>query len=389
MSPFDNRYLDLFDDQPDQKLERLVIDIDTISRPLRSVELSQRQDAAIREALRGSSRKHTQKYTFFPKSHSRLAVQYRFLIVASLVLCLFIAASTVFAGIPLVNKALQWQDTRSQQVSHHQLGQTIHLSQQACGFTMTLERVYADANDIVIGYTIQAPSARVFMGGFTPSSTTLTDTRGTLYQAIQGGGTSTIDNQTGNFLLFDTGGIKNLPPMLNLHLHIPSISTSERIENSSPSFSSCESYAPFKQDEVPQGTNANTLRKVTINGPLTFNVRIPFSSGQVIESNQVVTSDGTTVALKRVVITPLETRFYVSGITLAASADLSFQDHTIHASESRLLETGTIIYSFTDTVLTGQHGTWKLVVSSRHDIAHVTPGGAVQGGPWIFSINIP
>jgi len=45
------------------------------------------------------------------------------------------------------------------------LGRKVRLTHQACEFTMTLDRVYADAQHIVIGYTLRGPGNRPFSPG--------------------------------------------------------------------------------------------------------------------------------------------------------------------------------------------------------------------------------
>ena len=42
----------------------------------------------------------------------------------------------------------------------------VNLPQSTCGFTMTIQRVYADANRVVVGYTITGPTNRSFINAF-------------------------------------------------------------------------------------------------------------------------------------------------------------------------------------------------------------------------------
>jgi len=382
------RYPDLLEEHSDPDLERLVADLETMSQTFTFAKMSPQRDAAIAHALREQAKVpeqrrilHAGNYRFPVRVPRRLAF------VVIVLVSILILTSTAVARIPLLNQALSWYDTITQQTMHHQFGQTVNMSQSACGFTTTIQRIYADANDVVIGYTIKGPTARRFIGGFNISPI-VTDSQGITYPMLGGGGTGTFNNETGNVLNFDAGGTTNHPKILELHFTAPVITTTEQIDNLSHRFAACETYRPLRKDEVPQSLDYTRMRAVTIQGPFTFDFTVPFSSGHEVDLKQVVESGGTKVTLERVVVTPIETRLYVFGVTQATDVNLVINGQTTLMSGSWSPRKGLVVYTDNDP-LYDQHGTWKVIITSRPDLAKYTVGGAPVGGPWVFSFRMP
>ena len=264
MTPIDNRYPDLLGEQSDPDLKHLIDDLETLSQTFKSSKISSQRDAAIAQALRERATAKRQRKMPVALFRPRKRLARRTIVLVFVIIGLLAIAGTVIARTPLINQALSWFDDRSQQTTHHILGQVVNIPESACGFTITIQRVYADANDVIIGYTVKAPSNRTFIGGFNFDTDMLTDAQGVIYPDHGGGGTGTFENQTGDVREFDAGGTINHPHVLNMHLVIPTIFTTERIDDTSHRFATCEAYRPLKKDEAPQSLDYTKLRDVTV-----------------------------------------------------------------------------------------------------------------------------
>ncbi|HEY7419514.1 MAG TPA: DUF4179 domain-containing protein [Ktedonobacteraceae bacterium] len=138
---------------------------------------------------------------------------------------------------------------------------------------VTLQKVYADANYIIIGYTINnipfnpkdpQPFMKLVSDGVTvtlPGGQTLQ--RG--FNTGRGGHGSLTA-----LAYIDASSVQGNPQQLNLHIAIPAGG------------------------------------KTTVS----FDQTVPFHAGKTVKVNQTVTSEGQAITLDRVVITPSETRFY-------------------------------------------------------------------------------
>jgi len=176
---------------------------------------------------------------------------------------------------------------------------TVNLSQTAGGRTVTLQKVLADANDFVLGYTVHGdnsvtmefspvitlPNGQKLSSEFGDASRLGLNTRGCppgLLDPCGGPGGTPPTSSTPYAVLafFNAASIQGNSRQLTLHIDIP------------------------------------------VNG-ITFHFypTVPFYAGKTITVNKSVTSDGLTITLHRVVITPVETCFYYS---MNHATDLSF-----------------------------------------------------------------
>lgn len=381
-------YSDLFGEQKDQDVERIENHLESMAHVFKSSKMPSERNAAI---------SHTLQERILTQKHQKIILLHRFPIRASrrtilaavALISAIILASTAFASMPLVNQALLWHDSRMQQVTHQQLGQTVNIAQSACGFSMIIQRIYADANDAIVAYTIKAPPTRTFIGGFNVQTATLSDADGNKYPLIEGSSTAAFANETGNVMAFDAGGTVKHPQVLKLQLIVPTITTNEQIGNISHTSAPCEVYRALKRDEVPQNLDYTKIREVTVHEPFIFDFSVPFAFGREIDLHQTSQSGGTTVTLERIVITPIETRFYVQGVTQATDFVLMNNGQTVNVSGSRSPSNGLVIYSLDTLSFSNQRGQCKVTISSRPDLAKFTPGGAPIGGPWIFYFKLP
>ncbi|MGM0400951.1 MAG: DUF4179 domain-containing protein, partial [Chloroflexota bacterium] len=141
--------------------------------------------------------------------------------VTALILCLFFGTVT-YAVVPAVSRLFQLEDGL-QHVEQADLVQELDLSQTMHGVTVTLERAYADANRIVVDYTVKHPDDQRYEA----SRLTLTDADGNVFPRTVGWGASgrsdlfgiELPEGEGNYVnSFDAASVKGAPAELDLRL---------------------------------------------------------------------------------------------------------------------------------------------------------------------------
>src|SRR5436305_12893922 len=200
MTTLDERYPDLLGHGDDPELARLVADLDsayTASTPPPHLRASLQRALHERTPALHDRRLARPAPRWFARRSRRVAI------VVALVAAIALVGSAV-ADPTLVDQALSmWAGTA--QVATQHLGEDVNLSQSACGFTMTISRVYADANRIIVGYTLTGPAGRRFNNiNATP---TLADAQGHTLPGLEGAGTGVMGSQSGNYMAFDAGSV--------------------------------------------------------------------------------------------------------------------------------------------------------------------------------------
>ena len=208
-----------------------------------------------------------------------------------------------------------------QHIEEAGLGQEVHLSQTLNGFTVTLERVYADANQIVVGFIVSGPpDQKVHL-----TRITLSDDRGTEFRGMVGAGTdasgtlgvsvSLPPGTGGEVFVFDASPVQGRPSELELYLEVELWATELHSTPTAKGETPAqpvqeESGAQMAEDRraIVMATPAQTMRDVRIVGPFTFDFSVPFIPGRTIKVHQTVEAAGVAARLEQVVVTPSETR---------------------------------------------------------------------------------
>lgn len=284
------------------------------------------------------------------RKHARRGV-----LLAILVVGLLMFATSVYASLPVLDALLK--DLGIQQLQYTDF----HQSKSIDGYTLTLSKVYADANLVIIGYAIEAPAGREVLGKFDMGRATLTTEQGLALSSLAGITAKPIGGINGNVLYYDASSIQDTPADLDLHLAIP----------------------------------------YTINatGSLTFDFSVPFHPGRVANVHQSVTADGKTLTLERVVVTPSETRFYVRGFnqqdrtpTTLFLTDLTVGNHVYSLRGVGSKGLGTWMMNY-DWPFFGEQGIWTLAIHESVYLKDPNPGQfhrvPVKGANWIFRIVVP
>jgi len=276
-----------------------------------------------------------------------------------------VAVGGVYAGVSPTDQVFQ-ATAGTAQITQQHLGKTVQISQIHGGFTATINQVYADANRVVVAYTISGPAGRTFVGGVFPSggdTPTLASASGTVLPFIQG-----VDDKAGTrYDAYDVSSLAGTASVLNLHLSFPSVSAYEPLSSEKAQAQiSGETYSLV--GKTPPDTGVPS-RLVTVSTPFAFDLQVPVDSAQHnITVNQATQVGGETLTLQRVVVTPTETRLYIQGASNTGD-DLAGPTLTVNGQQyvpnvATISPAGVQMFSF-DQAFYDQHGTWTLTLRAH------------------------
>ncbi len=324
---------------------------------------------------------------------------------ASLVLGALLLFGGVAYGLnPALSQVFRLFFPGWQHIEEAQLAQEVNLSQTLDGVTVTLERAYADANEIIIGYTVKGLTDQKLHF----SRINLTDEQGTVFSEMAGAGVTGVSDILGvrvqlppgegaYVTAFDASPVKGTPASLRLHLtmHLAKLVPADQAP-------------PAPTIPLPEPSNstvviapAMTLREEVVGGPFTFNFSVPFIPGRVAEVNQTVEAAGVAMRLERVVVTPSEARailcFDPPGgnkvWTLIAALETGHGQEVSGGFVSRLEgvngeDCHRVSYP---NPLTSRSGLWTLTVTELvgTDLSKQPSEDVRLAGPWVFRFRVP
>ncbi len=282
--------------------------------------------------------------------------------VAAAVLVALLVSGVAFAGETLLNRVFR-MDPGTQQILQDDQYQTINVSHSFGGATLTIERAYADANRIIVGYTLRFASGTadpLVAVSLRTSDGTVLPVRGLVGYSGPG--------EQAEVPFFDAADIRGAPSALSLHLDARAQAGPQAGETWGSDFT------------------------------------LPFHTGRIVEPNQSLTVNGGTATLKKVVLTPSELRIYLTGVGEVFIAHLSTGNlfdgwdsdrnrDSLGATQEWRTSTGLSAMSF-PAALYQRHGEWTLQVGldpSGVEVqpAYSTPTPMPTGGPWTFHFVIP
>ena len=316
----------------------------------------------------------------------------------ALVLCLAFGA-VAYAVAPAVGRLFQ-QEPGLQHVEQANLVQELNLSQTVNGVTVTLERVYADANRIVVGFTIKDPDGQ----RDDVHHLTLTDAAGTVFPGTTGFGVTGRSDIFGvelppgegaYVLAFDASAVEGTPAELDLRLVVEVRELVLPTDTPGPSPTSAGSPA---EPQEPMVVELEPMPQGAIVGTFTFDFSVPFIPARVAEVNQTVEAAGVAVRLERVVVTPSETRAYLrfdppgevetswtSIVTLKAPGDEKGRSHFYSVDDDSPVHISGFLAPLYD-----RRGEWTLTVTELVGTELVPPYNDVRlAGPWVFRFRVP
>jgi hypothetical protein len=212
----------------------------------------------------------------------------------------------------VVNDMLTAQEVTQQLMDQHQFTR-IDQSKTINGYTFTLDQGYADSNRILVAAYITMPHGikdpKYFNDPFVTEeeSTFVLKTQHNLMFPSLGLSTALDSSnasagQVGYVLAFDASVLQGNPSQVPLTF------------------------------EIGAGSHCSYSPKACAH-PLLFSFSLPFHAGHVVTMQQVVTENGKTYILQKVVIAPSETRFYVSGwVVKDFGQQPNFDHHPLPAS---------------------------------------------------------
>lgn len=285
------RYPDLLDEQADAEMLTLIEQLDAAyatPEPPAHLTLA----AALRSKAQSAGQQRQKSNIPWPRPLYWLPRRVS-TIAAAVALAIVLMAGSAYAVAPLLSQIFQSNpyDPGLNQVFRNGLYDAVHLAPQSIGgFTIRVEAAYADSNRIIVGYTLTVPA------GHTYRYVALRASVNTQYGAVRPGGGSgpvgTADpGGSGAYEMeFDvTNDIADNPGKLLLHLTVRGLVAVEQ--------------------------DSSNLREVDVPGSRSFDFATAFHPGRVARLDQSLTTDGKTLTLERVVVTPSETRAYLHGFS--------------------------------------------------------------------------
>ncbi len=255
----DERYPDLLSGCDDPDTVRLVTDLDRACAATMAPRAAL-LDAALEEVLRrrGATPPHP---TPMSRRHA-LPRSRRPLLLAAVAILGLVAVGGASATGTLVDRLFSLFVNNDQQAAWTDQGTDLHLAQTACGRTMTLQHAYADANRIIIGYTLSGTGPTL--------SPHLSTSNGMQLPALDVGSSgSSWSGMSSNVITFDAVHIAHRPGRLDLRL------------------------------------TAAAGGAATCSRTFDFRLAVPFVLGRTLTLNQTIVSEGIAVTLDRVVVTPM------------------------------------------------------------------------------------
>jgi hypothetical protein len=287
------------------------------------------------------------------------------------------------------------------------LGTVLNASQTIGGYTVTLQRAYADANQIIVLYTIGGP-----VGEHIAVLNTLLKGKSGAEIPLMFGMKDFPAEDPGTYAFgFDAADLGSAASNRELNLSLSLVRAGA--DGSEP---------PIMPDTMRVGDWGAAGASApgaweTIAGPFSFDftVAVTDEGTRVIDVNQTVSADGSPMTLERVVITPGETRAIVrfvppTGDVHSYGPVFSFQtgnageEPTAELTPSgrhlpellRLVGKDRMSYSLL-APLTGEIGEWTLTVTvwkvgAFDPAANTADNPETVGpaaGPWIFKFIVP
>ena len=193
-------------------------------------------------------------------------------------LAIFALVGATYIALPLL-QSLWSEDRGLQHVTQAGLARDLNLRQTVNGVTVHLQKGYADANRIAIGFSVELPPTTPAKDGTQVSAPILTDDQGTTYPGLYF--TTTNDSPLGAQVHYFAQPAATDARDIAFTLTIPEV------------------------DRGPKGSG--TLQ--VFRGPWVFKFTLPMAAGRVVETGLTFTGPDVEVTFTRIVVAPSATRF--------------------------------------------------------------------------------
>jgi len=248
-------------------------------------------------------------------------------------------------------------DEGTARIVRDDLAREVNLTRRIGGFTMTVHRVYADANRVVIAYTVPGqPTMALDVIDPAPSGDPAAGEGNELSQ-IGGFTGGEGGDERASVAIFDAGRIAGNPGEVALRLIVPAVRTIEHIEFTVP-------FLPGRVATPHQSVAPVTIRP---------HHAAPYE---------------TTLTLDRVVAAPTETRVYLRGAAYNHVAPmLHVAARQVRAGLIREAAPGLIACSFPAPWLYDSPGEWALMIQTQW--SSTNGKWSLGGEPATFRFTIP
>ncbi len=280
-----DRYADIFDEELDDSSEQQIEQIAALYRANEPpIQLSwTRFQLQMRQKNLVSQKQHRRTLNWVrPRAHTPR----RMVLAMGLLIFLLLLSGFAYATINLgVLGSIFNAEPASQQLLQDKQFTTLQQNRAVDGYKVTLDKAYADANRIILGFIVTDP-----LGIKQPSGHTIFPYN---LDAI------TLKTQQGQVL--------------------PLMGTQGAVDTSNPLAGKEGLAMAFNANDI-QGNPARLSLNLTIGvecdpaickHTLAYSFALPFHAGRIIPLHQTVTANGHALTLEQVVVTPSETRLFI------------------------------------------------------------------------------
>ncbi len=306
--------------------------------------------------------------------------------VAALILTLAFGTAAYAAITSILDRAVNMDPSGSQYLLENGLVEMLHLSQRDGDITANLEWAYADANRIVIAYTVAHPGDRE------NTAVTLSTEDGMMLPTIMGGYGYVENGLMGDVQSYDASLVQGAQDVLRLRLHLGVSTYNLPDEIPTP---------PPVTVDPETGASIVVLEPMEIGEPAAvFDIHfsIPSHPGREVAIGQMVEDAGISITLERAVIAPSDTRFDLcfSGLDPAydwipiftlETPEFSLRDSANILSGGRWLDDRCYRQDFGGP-LQDRSGGWSLNVTELVG-ERLAAQQARVSGPWEFQFTVP
>ena len=275
-------------------------------------------------------------------------------------------------------------------------GTPIGMFSDRCDVRVTLDRAYADANEVLLEYRVRPPSRQAMHSIHTDVSLVaqnVLDSKGASFRPVAG--FSLPPDSHGeqiSYQAFDASRIIGTPRALNLFFVVGNIRAVGPPAPGRPSTQACVQDGPGGADphllpsityskDQHSGKFRNLLvRPPYLNGADHLGFTVPFDPrSRVATLNHVVDTRSGRMELERIVVTPSETRLYVRGTSDERDiGSIGVGGRSLPPERWQLAGDTSTAYRYNANLSKAQ-GTWFLRVPAAHD----------GGKPQIIPFTVP
>ena len=301
-------------------------------------------------------------------------------------------------------------------------GHPYALSRQVCGFTLSLDRAYADANSVIVAFSFTGPADRTFVG-LQSWDGRLTTAQGVRLRDGSVSSSSTMEHNSAHVAFaFDTHAVAQRGGKLDLRLTVPGFTLRQKKTIADWSSQPCERLTSFAIADnsglslldrlrriagrlLPRlfaGDQIGATMDISIDRPLTIPFSVPVDTTRIeAHPNQASRTGRTTLILDRVIATRSEMRVYlrraVPGHILEnAQLELSVGGQHFLSYDALFGDWWTRTapasrrYDFAIPGVPYQSGaTYTLTVRPRAGVTSPgMPWRILTGGPWVFHFRL-